>query len=417
MSTIKLSCPFRDFHVEMELPTSKSISNRLLIMKALANDKIELKSISTANDTSLLQDLLTKDLHSDFQKQELNTQDAGTVYRFLTAFLSIGKGEYTLNGNTRMQQRPIRVLVDALRHLGADIKYLNKEGYPPLLINGKDLASNNLTIDAHISSQYITAILLISPYLPEGLKIQLNKTVSSLPYIDMTIKLMQDFGISVQRIAQSVIIEKGKYKGLVYETESDWSAAAFWYQCVAFSNNASIFMKGLKKNSIQGDAVLPSIFEQLGVKTSFQNDGVLIEKSSVINHNISLDFNNYPDIAMSVINTCAGLGVIGKFSGLKSLKIKESNRIAVLESELSKLGFDFRETDENEWVLINSCKIKETEYDFSAVTIQTHEDHRVAMSFAPFAVLGKGINIKDALVVKKSYPNFWKEFNKLSIFA
>jgi len=385
----------------------------VLIMQALSGNSIHLTNISEANDSQLLQQLL-KEIHQSNTKEiTLDAQDAGTVFRFLTSYLCSQKGSFILTGSSRMQERPIGVLVNALKQLGADITYLKKEGYPPLQIHGTNLSSQNIQIDAHISSQFITSILLISPYLPQGIEIELNQKVNSLPYIDMTIKLMQEFGIKIIRNNQFINVSPGNYQDKILSIEADWSSAAFWYQCVAFSKNSRLLLKGLTLDSIQGDSVIPQIFEQLSVKTTSTDKGVLIENSNHINYNLSFDFSNYPDIAMSVINTCAGLGVIGKFSGLASLKIKESNRIQALEIELEKLGFDFRETDEDEWVLINSCKVSDAEYDFSEINIETYKDHRLAMSFAPFAILGKGINIENPQVVSKSYPNFWLELEKL----
>lgn len=417
MDKKRLICKKRSFKAEVNLPASKSISNRLLIMQALSENDFYIKNISQANDSVLLQKLLQQTSNSNSYPLLIDAEDAGTTFRFLTAYLCTIEGEFILTGNAHMQQRPIGILVDALRQLGAKISYKKKQGYPPLIIQGGSLHAKNLTIDAHISSQYISAILLISPYLSKGIEISLNQNPSSLPYIDMTIALMQQFGITIERNNSLIRVEQGAYKSANIQIEADWSAAAFWYQSVAFSEQGSILLKSLSKKSVQGDSVLSDIFIDLGVKTTEVEDGILLEKTDYRNQNINIDFKAFPDIALSVINTCAGLGVIGSFRGLESLKIKESNRIAVLVSELSKLGFDFREISDDEWVLINSCKVDKKEYDFSNISIQTFDDHRIAMSFAPFAILGKGINIENAGVVIKSYPSFWKEFNKISSFA
>ncbi len=417
MDKKRLICKNRCFNAEVNLPASKSISNRLLIMQALSENDIYIKNISQANDSVLLQNILKKISNSNSYPLLIDAEDAGTTFRFLTAYLCTLEGEFILTGNAHMQQRPIGILVDALRQLGAKLSFKNKEGYPPLIIQGGTLQAKNLTIDAHISSQYISAILLISPYLSKGIEITLNQNPSSLPYIDMTIALMQQFGITIARNNSLIRVKQGSYKSANIHVEADWSAAAFWYQSVAFSEKGSLLLKGLSKKSIQGDSVLSDIFIDLGVKTTEVEGGLLLEKTDYQNQNINIDFKAFPDIALSIINTCAGLGVIGSFKGLESLKIKECNRIAVLMSELNKLGFDFREIDDGEWVLINSCKVDKKEYDFSIINIQTYDDHRVAMSFAPFAILGKGINIENAGVVIKSYPNFWKEFNKISSFA
>jgi 3-phosphoshikimate 1-carboxyvinyltransferase len=312
-----------------------------------------------------------------------------------------------------MQERPIGILVDALRVLGAKIAYANKEGFPPLKIEGQKLQSKDIEIQSNISSQFISALLLVAPRLPHGLQLKLQEKPSSESYINMTIELLRNFGITVDYNESQINIAHGAYDSKNTTVETDWSAAAFWYQAVAFSENGKLLLKGLSFSSIQGDAILPKIFKQFGVESIETPNGIIIQKNGNIQNNFNWNFSDCPDIALSVIATCAGLGVIGKFSGLESLKLKESNRVQVLETELTKLGFDFREIDSHEWVLINSCEIEASDFDFSEIIIETHNDHRVAMSFAPFAILGKGIQIDNPDVVKKSYPDFWTEFNKL----
>ena len=415
MEIKKLLCKTRVLKGELNLPTSKSISNRVLIIRALSKSHFPIHNLSQANDSVLMQKLLLE-VETNIDHQEpliLDAQDAGTVLRFLTAFLSVKNGSFILTGSQRMQQRPIEILVDALRELGADIIYQNKEGFPPLLIHGKKLSSKQLQIQANISSQFISALLMIAPLLPNGLDIHFNEQPTSLPYIKITVELMREYGIAVEFNNQNITVQAGEYSHKATVVESDWSAASFWYQSVAFSKEGQLLLKGLKLDSVQGDAILTKIFEELGVKSSEIDKGIILEKSDSINYNFNYDFSHHPDLALPVIATCAGLGVIGKFSGLASLKIKESNRIEVLETELAKLGFDFRETGENEWVLINSCKVSNTKYDFSDIIINTYNDHRVAMSFAPFAILGKSIQIENPEVVRKSYPQFWDEFERV----
>ena len=403
-----------DLNAEINLPASKSLSNRLLIISALSQNKFEIDNLSEANDTELLQKLLNELKHTSSQETvTIDAQDAGTVYRFLTAYLSRTKGKFKLTGSKRMQSRPIGILVNALRELGAKITYLKQDGFPPLLIEGHELISKPLTIQSNISSQFITALLLIAPLLPQGLKIEFDQKPNSYPYILMTLLLMQSYGINLQFDEDKIEISTGQYLSKNKTVEADWSAAAFWYQSLAFSKSGQLLLKGLTLKSLQGDSILPEIYQQLGIKTTALESGILLKKEGAINYNFNYDFSQQPDLALPVIATCAGLGVIGKFTGLESLKIKESNRVEALKTELAKLGFDFRETGENEWVLINSCNVEEHNYDFTNVIIDTYNDHRVAMSFAPFAILGKGIQIENPEVVNKSYPKFWESFAKL----
>jgi len=415
MNILKLKVKDKNFNSGIHLPSSKSISNRLLIIRALTHEYFGIENLSTANDTKLMNLLLNEisDIDASNQINILDAQDAGTVFRFLTALLSSVPGNHLLTGSPRIQERPIGILVEALRKLGAEISYQNKTGFPPLLIEGRHLHSAEIEVESNISSQFITALLLISPRLEKGLVIHLKETPSSLPYIKMTIELMRYFGIKIQFEDSVIVVSPGSYKAKNIEVEADWSAAAFWYQAVAFSENGKIKLKGLHKSNIQGDAILAEIFESMGVETIESEDGILIQKKGRIQKNLSLDFTNCPDIAIPVIAACAGLEIIGNFKGLESLKIKESDRVQALETELAKLGFDFREVDEHEWVLLNSCKIEASDFDFSDIVIETYHDHRIAMGFAAFAILGKGIQIKDPDVVVKSYPDFWEEFSKI----
>lgn len=415
METITVKAQNRNFNTEIILPASKSISNRLLIIRALSHEYFGIDNLSKANDTKLIHQLLEqiKNIDSSNLINNIDCQDAGTVFRFLTALLASVPGKHILNGSARMQERPIGILVDALRMLGAKIEYINNEGFPPLKIEGQKLQSKEIEIQSDVSSQFISALLMIAPNLPQGLQLHLQQKPASVAYIDMTINLLRYFEISVNYNDSHITVAHGAYESKNITIETDWSAAAFWYQAVAFSENGKLLLKGVSLSSIQGDAVLPKIYKHLGVETLETENGVIIQKNGNIENNFNWDFSNYPDLALPVIATCAGLGVIGKFSGLESLKIKESNRVQALMAELTKLGFDFREVDSHEWVLINSCKIEASDFDFSEIIIETHNDHRVAMSFAPFAILGKGIQIENPDVVKKSYPDFWTEFNKL----
>lgn len=411
---VKVSNP--KFKVHIDLPNSKSISNRLLIIRALSTEYFGIKNLSKAHDTVLLTKLLDQILSIDSSNQinELDAEDAGTVFRFLTALLSSIPGTHLLTGHDRMKERPIHILVEALKSLGANIQYAEKEGFPPLLIKGQRLKSKSIIIDSNISSQYISALLMIGPRLPEGLTLNLKNDIASEPYLDMTIELMRKFGIEITRDNREIKVKNGFYRSNNMVVERDWSSAAFWYEAVALSENGSLILNDLDFSSLQGDSQLVEIYDLLGVSTQKVENGILIKQDRPYEKNFSYDFSSCPDLAMPVIATCAGLGIIGRFSGLESLKIKESNRIAALEVELGKLVFDFRETDSNEWVLINSCSSSVCDYDFRDIKIETYNDHRIAMSFAPLSIIGKGITIDNPDVVSKSYPGFWKEFDKLS---
>lgn len=398
---------------EIQLPVSKSIRNRMLIIQYLSGADLDEGQLSEADDSALLFSILN-DLKNDpenYKSEVIDVKNAGTVARFMTALLTLIPGEFTLIGDERMQERPINILVESLQKLGANIEYLDEEGFFPIKIHQTKLTNDSVSLDASVSSQFVSALMLIAPYLENGLEIKLENKISSFPYIEMTAALMRKCGIEVSIIDNIVDVSSGKYSVPESFTEFDWSSAAFWFQMVAFSDNGEILLKGLTPNSVQGDSVLIDIFENLGVDSFFNEDGLLLTNHGNINFHFNYDFTNCPDLALPVIACCAGLGVNGKFTGLQSLRIKESDRIAALEKELAKFNFDFRETDDDEYVLLQAClydcvnerKIKPN------VQIETYNDHRVAMSFAPFVLLCKELYIQNPEVVGKSYPTFWDD--------
>lgn len=392
--------------VTIPLPSSKSESNRILIINALAGGQSHLSNLSEARDTRTMIRLLASD------EPILDVGDAGTTMRFLTAYVA-GKGmEKVLTGTPRMQERPIKLLVDALRKLGASIEYQKEEGYPPIHIKGiKEQLTDKLSIRGDISSQYISALLMIAPSLPQGLTLELTGTINSRPYIDMTLALLKQFGISAVVQDNIISIAHQRYVPTSYAVESDWSGASYWYSIVALAEKAKIKLKGLKKDSLQGDSEVVNIMAQLGVSTSYEDDGVVLEKSAH-KEQLSLDFATCPDLAQTIAVVCAVKGVNCKMVGLQTLRIKETDRIAALQQELAKIGATLEErVYDEEWHLIPSADVS---WKTKNVLFDTYEDHRMAMAFAPLATLAN-IQVEDPKVVEKSYPQYWKDLELAGI--
>ena len=379
------------------LPSSKSESNRALIINALAGSHGNVQNLSSARDTRTMVKLLSTD------QQIADVIDAGTTMRFLTAYFSV-MGKYKImTGVPRMKQRPIRILVDALREIGARIDYLEAEGYPPVELHGiKEQARDSITMKGDISSQYISAMMMIAPLLPQGLKIQLSGKISSRPYIEMTRKLMLIFGADITwKDEKTIVIKARPYQTASYKVESDWSGASYWYSMAALAGEASIFLKDVKSESFQGDSEVKDIFEWIGITTSFTSSGAQLAKKSSESCD-TLDFYDCPDLAQTVLVTLAGLKRNIKITGLESLKIKETDRVSALQNELAKLNVQLVEHDPHNWELLSTgFRMPE-----AAITIDTYDDHRMAMAFAPLALLGDVI-IENPSVVQKSYPEFW----------
>lgn len=400
----KLSAPSQ-VRATIELPASKSISNRVLIIHALAQNKGQLTNLSDCDDTRVMIAALNGEPH-----QEIDILAAGTAMRFLTAYLSVTPGNSTiLTGTTRMQQRPIRLLVDALRQLGANIEYTANEGYPPLRINGTELRGSHISLQGNVSSQYISALLMIGPMLKKGLELNLNGEIISRPYIDLTLQLMQEFGASAGWTTESTIhVAPIPYCGVDFTVESDWSAASYWYQIAALAPQANIALKGLFHKSHQGDSRGAEVFARLGVATEFTLEGIRLKKTETRPERLDEDFVDIPDLAQTLVVTCVLLDIPFRFTGLQSLKIKETDRITALQIELGKLGYVLR--DENDSIL--SWEGERCEPQTSPI-IDTYEDHRMAMAFAPAAFRYAEICIAEPHVVSKSYPNFWKDLKKV----
>ena len=388
----------------LSISGSKSESNRLLILKALYPG-ITILNISKSDDTNVLVKALSA------KSSNVDIHHAGTAMRFLTAFFAISKEkEITLTGSTRMQNRPIKILVDALISLGADIKYLNKTGFPPLLIKGKEFNNNELSLNSNVSSQYISALLLIGSTLKNGLKINLKGEITSKPYIVMTLSLLKQLGILYS--FKENIIKINSFNDLrvkkTITVESDWSSASYYYSFVALSPiNTDLILNTFKNTSLQGDSILSKIFNEFGVETIFNDNSITIKKTKVSKQTVAFDLISSPDLAQTIAVTCLGLGINCSLTGLKTLLIKETNRLLALQNEIKKLGTDIEITKDS-LSFNNPNKINNN------VTIDTYEDHRMAMAFAPLSVLAN-IIINESDVVSKSYPDFWIDLTKIGI--
>lgn len=397
----------RSLKATAHLPASKSISNRLLIMEALSGKKFSLKNISDAGDTRLLRELLSSD------EKILDAQNAGTCFRFLTAYLAQKEGDWILTGSERMKQRPIGGLVDALQKLGAEIKYLEKENFPPLAIVGKRLTGRELEIDSSQSSQFVSALLLIAPYVKGGLKLKLSAGKISMPYIDMTLNLMKHFGINVLQKDSVIEIPEQEYIPKEYSVEADWSSAAFWYAMAALSNEAEVHLKGLSAESIQGDSIIMEwINDFFNVETHFVKDGALIiHHKKPVQNKISLHFSQHPDLAPAFFVLCSTLGIEANFSGVKNLSIKESNRVEALKTELEKCGGRIIKVNEDEYTVTHNPLIPSSRKEEGVLLFDTYNDHRLAMSLAMLAMPFGSVQIKNPAVVSKSYPGFWNDLH------
>ena len=390
----------------IKLPASKSISNRALIIYALSGGNIIPDNISDCDDTKVIIDALKH------MPDVIDIKAAGTAMRFMTAYLSATKGEHTITGTERMKHRPIKVLVDALRYLGAEITYEDKEGYPPLHIKGKTLEGGHLEVPGNVSSQYISALILIGPALTKGLELKLTDEIVSRPYIDLTLWTMREFGADAEWTDVDTITIKPKpYGNFKYFVENDWSASSYWYEIMALSSDreSKISLEGLMDGSKQGDSVVRYIFSLLGVKTIFETKQEGVPTTVTLKRNIcklprlDYDFINSPDLAQTFVVCCALMGIKFHFTGLASLKIKETDRIEALKQELLKLGYVIK--DKNDSELIWDGETCEPTFE----SIDTYEDHRMAMAFAPVAMKFPEIRINDPEVVTKSYPHFWDD--------
>lgn len=386
---------------------SKSETNRLLLLQALyPNLKIE--NASNSDDSEVMKNAL----QSVGKSSEINVHHAGTAMRFLTSFFAIQEGlEVVISGSERMHERPIKILVDALNQLGSDIKYLNHEGFPPIKIIGKKIQGNKVLIDANVSSQYITSLMLIGSSLPNGIEIQLDGTITSIPYIKMTLSILQSLGIKAEFENNIIKIpHTEKLSNDTFVVESDWSSASYFYSLIALSKiDTGITLGYFKQNSLQGDAVLAEIYQSFGVETTFTGNKIILKKiENPSIKNINLNLNNAPDIAQTIIVTCLGLGITCSLTGLHTLKIKETDRLQALKNELEKFGASVSISADS--IHLNNSVV----FQNKTIAIETYQDHRMAMAFAPL-VLKQSLVIKNADVVSKSYPDFWNDLKLLNI--
>ncbi|MDR2809552.1 MAG: 3-phosphoshikimate 1-carboxyvinyltransferase [Tannerellaceae bacterium] len=389
----------RTIRATLQLPASKSISNRVLILNALCDSPYDIQNLSDSDDANVMREAL----HSN--KSDFDVRAAGTAMRFLTAYLSRIVGEWTLTGTERMKNRPVKLLVDALNALGARIEYMEKEGFPPLRIFGSALQGGELEVSGEISSQYISALLMIAPYMEKGLTLHLKGTIISIPYICQTIGLMKLFGAKVEWTGQTIRTLPETYRPIPFTVESDWSAASYWYAVAALSEQAEIRLHGLHENSLQGDAAGAELFAQLGIETKCTGQGVVIRRTENICRRLVYHFINEPDLAQTLVATCIGLEIPFRFTGLQSLRIKETDRIEALKTESRRLGYLLADSQNSvlEW---DGRKCPPEPHPM----IQTYQDHRMAMAFAPLALRWpQGIHIRHPEVVTKSYPAFWSD--------
>ena len=398
----KISKEFQDIQGAVSISGSKSESNRLILLRAYTS-YFKIFNLSNSDDTQLMLSAIESD------KKEINIGHAGTAMRFLTSYYSsISENSKVLTGSNRMKQRPISILVDALKDLGCDIEYIEKSGFPPIKINGKNILSNSVTLPADVSSQYISSLMMLGVSLENGLKIKLSSEITSLPYILMTKKIIDRIGGITKIDDGEITIEPFKEKVIPEQfVESDWSSASYFYSIAALSDSARLTLSTFFKESLQGDSRLVDIYKIFGVETKFEENHIILMKNKIdLPKSINLNLKDSPDLAQTIIVTCLGLGVDCRLDGLHTLKIKETDRLIALKNEIEKFNVDKVEITENSITLENNSNLKHE------VVIDTYNDHRMAMSFAPLSLLVP-IKINNPEVVTKSYVNFWNDLESL----
>jgi len=406
---IRLSASSNRIKDSIQLTGSKSESNRALIIKALSQGRVRIQNLSEAADTVTLENALLQVGTASDTETTIDIGPAGTAMRFLSAFLPLNKGEFVLTGSERMKQRPIGILTDAVKTLGAKIEFLENEGYPPLKISGPfEQKTSEVTVKGNISSQYLSALLLIANSLPRGLKLTIEGNLTSRPYLEMTLDMLKEAGIKHSWEGNQIQIKPQTASDSTLFVEPDWSAASYWYSIVALAEEADLLLPGLKASSLQGDQEIKDIMLDFGVLSVFTKDGLKLTKTKQIKIKDVYDFISCPDLAQTVIACCAALGYETSFTGLETLKIKETDRILALQNELAKFGVRLFEEENGKYRL--DCSKKSNPEN---ITIKTYEDHRMAMAFAPLALVFNQLTIEEPEVVEKSYPLFWKHLEQV----
>ena len=386
------------------LPGSKSVANRALIIHALSDSPYPIENLSDSDDTRVMEQVFNSNTN------HFDIGHAGTAMRFLTAFLSQIVGEWTLTGSDRMKQRPIGILVDALNKLGARIEYIENEGFPPLKIYGSHLKGCVLELDGSVSSQYISALLMIAPTIEDGLTLRLKNKITSRPYIEMTLKLMEQFGVQHVWKGNEIRIAEQKYKARPFSVEADWSGASYWYEMAVLADEVDVELIGLRTESLQGDAMIAKWFEKLGVNTIPTEKGSrLMKNGQPLSKTLNLNFIENPDVAQTFAVLCVMKQIPFHFTGLETLKIKETNRIAALQDELAKFGAQITEPAHGELKWDGTFPLEKQ----AVPEIETYHDHRMALAFAPACQTYGPVAILDPMVVTKSYPGFWEDLKKV----
>ena len=405
-NTLEISGSFAKKEVKgnVRLPFSKSESNRALMIAAYGGFSPDIDNLSDSNDTFLLQNLLSSVVESDAL---FDCKDAGTVARFLLAFLAGKNGEWTLTGTNRLCQRPMGDLVNALRQLGCSIECLGNDDCLPVKIKGVDIQGGEISLNVEKSSQFASSLLLAAPMWPKGLRLHLKGNLNSLPYIDMTLSMMQNAGAKCQRNANLVEVEYSPYRNVRQIVTSDWSAASYWFELAALSDDCDLLLESLSFDSLQGDAAIAGIMRFLGVEAIQEKSGIRLKKKHLNAENLVFDFSNTPDLFPTVVATCAGLRLETYFKGVKNLVLKESDRVGAMVEELEKIGAVLTRKSDDE-VCLSFCEAFQ-KFNQNTVVFSSHNDHRIAMALAPLVLVCGSFSIENPNVVSKSYPNFWDE--------
>ena len=411
MQKVTISHLGREIFGTIQLLGSKSESNRALILQAVSEGKVQIENLSAAEDTLVLNEILNRlSTGSQTALQTFDVGPAGTAMRFLTAFLAFKSGEFELTGSDRMKERPIKILVEALRQMGASIEYIAEEGFPPLRIKGiKNPTKALVSISGNVSSQYISALLLVAPLFKGGLQINIGDKLISKPYVEMTLEMLKNCGVSYHLAEKSIHVSSSISQESIISIEADWSAASYWYSMVALSSKAQVYLDGLKKDSLQGDQRIVDYMLALGVHTKFTDNGVLLTKQKSRRGLLSFDLVDCPDLAQTIIVCCAALGRNAIFTGLETLKIKETDRVKALQNELAKINVFL--VEENGIYELKSSSVL---YPHT-LHFKTYEDHRMAMALAPLTFRINTLIFDDKEVVNKSYPTFWDDLERVGM--